>query len=115
MQVEEFSSFNFWKDSEVIPTREDQIERIRPLSKTLCVKDYPSTNPSQVSKNSGFQSETRSNKNMDIDELFKGNSAVVERELYFCNIIHNLFRHHAYYLFEDAAEKELFLTILSKH
>ena len=71
--------YDFWRDSDLLPARSDQFERMRPLSKTLCVKDYPSTNPSQVSKNSAMLSGTRSDKSISIEELFKGNSAVVER------------------------------------
>lgn len=40
-----------------------------------------------------------------MEELFQGNSTVIERELYFSTLIHNLLRHSAYLLFEEASEK----------
>jgi hypothetical protein len=65
MQLEEFCRFDFWKDSEPLPHREENNVRLRPLSKTVCVKDYPSTNPSQASKQSVAQSQIKSNKSVD--------------------------------------------------
>lgn len=40
---------------------------------------------------------------------------MVERDLYYATLIHNLMWNSAYMLFEEPEKKELFLTILGKH
>lgn len=84
MKPEEFENFDFRKEVEQSRKEQEEVreERIRRPSKPfLLMKDYPSTCNSQTSNNnnSGIRSGTRSDKNIPIEELFKGNSAVIER------------------------------------
>jgi hypothetical protein len=88
MKMEEFESFDFWKEGEPMTERE-KVDKTRKLSKTLCVPDDPSTCPSQTNSNkslsrisvvrSSAKSGARSEKNLTNEEIFKGNSTVIER------------------------------------
>lgn len=87
----------------------------RPSSKALCTtreNSLPTTaSPSQTTSYStakGLRKES-------IEQIFSGNNAVVERELFICQLLYCLVKNIGFLPLTDEAEKDMAATIFTKH
>lgn len=87
----------------------------RPSGKTLCTtreNSLPTTaSPSQATSYStakGLRKES-------IEQIFNGNNAVIERELYICQLLYCLLRNICSLALSSEAEKDMAVTLFARH